>query len=219
MKRIFIVDDHPLVCAGLAHEIASETDLAVCGQAHTSADALQQMAAHPPDVAVVDLSLADGSGLELIKDLLALQPSVYVLVLSLHDDSEHIERALRAGAGGYVTKDEPVQHFIPALRAVAEGRRYLSPRVALQLANSRIADSPHPGEQAKRLSNREQGIFEMLGRGCEIGQIAATYRLSVSTVHTYCERMKPKLGVRTERELLVAAVRWREQHRAPSDRL
>ncbi len=218
-KRIFIVDDHPMVCAGLAGEIAREPDLTLCGQAHTLAEALRQMAACPPDVAVVDLSLPDGSGLELIKDLLARHPALVVLVLSLHDDLEHLDRALRAGARGYVSKDDLAPNFIPALRDVLAGKRYLTPRLTIKLANAMIDGGPYMGAPAARLSDREWEIFQMLGRGSEIGQIAATYHLSTSTVHTYCERMKQKFGVRTERELLVAAVRWSTQQQVSAARL
>jgi DNA-binding NarL/FixJ family response regulator len=218
-RRIFVVDDHPLVCAWLASEIGRESDLAACGQAQTIADALRQMAAQPPDAAVVDLSLPDGSGLELIKDLLARHPNVVVLVLSMHDDTDHMHRALRAGALGYITKDEAAQNFIPAIRIVLAGKRYLSPRLALKLAINLIEGNNHPGATAEHLSDRESEIFQMLGRGCEISQIATTYHLSVSTVHTYCDRMKQKFGVQTERELLVAAVRWNQQQNQPSARI
>jgi len=212
-KRIFIIDDHPLLCAGLVSVITSEPDLAISGQAHNIADALLQMTVHPPDVAVVDLALPDGSGLELVKDLLARHPSVAVLVLSMHDEAHYIDRALRGGARGYLTKSEAIHDLIPAIRTVLTGQRFLSPLLALKLANAALDNGNRDGGTAEHLSDRELEVFELLGRGCEISQIATTYHLSLSTVHTYCERMKQKFGVHTERELLVAAVRWNEQQR------
>jgi DNA-binding NarL/FixJ family response regulator len=210
-RTVFLVDDHPLVSEWLTALINGQPDLIVCGQAEQAQAALQTIAQLQPDVAVVDLSLRDSSGIELIKNLKQTCPAVAVLVLSMHEESHYAERALRAGAKGYITKRESTRKVIGAIRQVLEGRLYVSTALAAVLAEQFVRGEPlatrSPIEQ---LSDRELEVFELLGRGRPTRQIAATLNLSVKTVQAYCARIKDKLALSNATELLREAVRWHE---------
>ena len=211
-KRIFVVDDHPLVREWLAHLINQQGDLAVCGEAEDAPRARDGVAATKPDVAIVDISLAGGSGLELIKDLKKLHPDVAVIVLSMHDESLYVERALRAGARGYIMKRETAKKIVSAVRQVLGGNLYLSDHASAMIANrfagDRILASESP---VASLSDRELEIFQHLGLGRETKQIADELHLSIKTVQAYCARIKSKLHLANSTELLREAVRWEEQ--------
>jgi DNA-binding NarL/FixJ family response regulator len=205
------VDDHPLVREWLTTLINQQADLAVCGEAATAAEAMQAVAASNPEVAIVDISLKDSSGIELIKDLKRASPTLIVLVLSMHEESHYAERSLRAGAQGYIMKRETTRKVIQALRTVLEGKFYLSEAVAqaitTQFVEGKTVVTDSPIEQ---FSDRELEVFEMLGEGRATRQIAESLRVSLKTVQAYCARIKEKLHLDSATELLREAVRWHE---------
>jgi len=207
--RVFIVDDHPLVREGLTNLINGQNDLIVCGEAKDSADAIDGIAKEPPDVAIIDISLTNESGLELIKNLVKQFPQVAVIVLSMHDETLYAERALRAGARGYVMKHETSKSVLASIRRVLEGDIYVSERIvnrmALRLSSARRRAGSSPVE---RLSDRELEIFQLLGQGRTPSEIARDLNLSLKTVQAYCARAKEKFGVTSLTELLRAAIRW-----------
>ena len=209
--RIFIVDDHPLVREGLANLINQQEDLTVCGQAEDAAQALAGIGASRAELALIDISLKTASGLELVKDLKLHFPNVALIVLSMHDELLYAERALRAGAKGYVMKRETTKDVLTAIRRVLQGDVYVSERVvnlmARRLGSSRKAAASSPVEQ---LSDRELEIFRLLGQGLTTSQIAADLHLSLKTVQAYCARAKEKFGVDSLSELLRAAIRWED---------
>jgi DNA-binding NarL/FixJ family response regulator len=210
-KRVFLVDDHPLVREWLTNLINQQVDLTVCGESETAPQALQAIAAAKPDIAVVDLSLKDSSGIELIKSLKESQPEVAVLVLSMHDETQYAERALRAGARGYVMKRETTRKVIEAIRKILEGRLYVSEKVSEAMAGHVAKRKPsQDSSPVEQLSDRELEVFEMLGQGQGTRQIAETLRVSVKTVQAYCARIKDKLNLSSATELLREAFRWNE---------
>jgi DNA-binding NarL/FixJ family response regulator len=207
--RVFIVDDHPLVREGLTNLINGQNDLVVCGEAKGSAEAIHGIAKGRPDVAIIDISLTNESGLELIKHLVKQFPEVAVVVLSMHDETLYAERALRAGARGYVMKHETSKNVLTSIRRVLAGDIYVSERIvnrmALRLTSSRrpVISSP-----VERLSDRELEIFQLLGQGRSPSEIAGDLNLSLKTVQAYCARAKEKFGVTSLTELLRAAIQW-----------
>jgi DNA-binding NarL/FixJ family response regulator len=210
-KSIFLVDDHPLVREWLTNLIHQQPDLAVCGEAETGPLARQAIDTLKPDVAIVDISLRDSSGIELIKDLRECCPAVAVLVLSMHEESHYAERALRAGAKGYIMKRETTRKVIAAIRRVLEGGLYVSENVAATMAAQFVAGKTlTPQSPVGQLSDRELEVFEFLGQGWGTRQIAETLRVSVKTVQAYCARIKDKLNLSSATELLREAVRWYE---------
>jgi DNA-binding NarL/FixJ family response regulator len=210
-RRIFLVDDHPLVREGLANLINQQHDLTVCGHAEDVAEALSGVGATRPDVALVDISLKNESGLELVKNLESQFPLVAQIVLSMHDEALYAERALRAGARGYVMKHETTKNVLTAIRRVLDGNVYVSERVvnvmARRLGSSRRAVASSPVEQ---LSDRELEVFRLLGQGRSTSQIAEDLHLSLKTVQAYCARAKEKFGVYSLGELLRVAIRWED---------
>jgi DNA-binding NarL/FixJ family response regulator len=210
-RRVFLVDDHPLVREWLSNLIERQPDLVVCGQAETSAAAYEAIARDHPDIAVVDLSLEAGSGLELIKQLQTLPTPPQVLVLSMHDELLYAQRALRAGARGYVMKRSATRHVIEAIRRVLDGHLYVSDSLASQMAEKYVSGRGSPAEPAASLlSDRELEVFKMLGRGIETRRIAETLHISPKTVQVYCGRIKEKFGLANANELIREAVRWSE---------
>ncbi|HJT81235.1 MAG TPA: response regulator transcription factor [Chthoniobacterales bacterium] len=210
-QRVFIVDDHPLVREGLANLINQQPDLVVCGQAEDAAQALAGIGASRAQLALIDISLKTASGLELVKDLKVHHPEVALIVLSMHDEMLYAERAIRAGARGYVMKRESTKEVLTAIRRVMQGDVYVSERVvnlmARRLGSPRKAAASSPVEQ---LSDRELEIFRLLGQGRTTSQIAADLHLSLKTVQAYCARAKEKFGVDSLTELLRAAIRWED---------
>ena len=209
--RVFIVDDHPLVREGLANLINQQPDLVVCGQAEDAAQTLAGIGASRAELALIDISLKTASGLELVKDLKVHHPDVALIVLSMHDEMLYAERAIRAGARGYVMKRETTKEVLTAIRRVLQGDVYVSERVvnlmARRLGSPRKAAAASPVEQ---LSDRELEIFRLLGQGRTTSQIAADLHLSLKTVQAYCARAKEKFGVDSLTELLRAAIRWED---------
>ena len=208
--RIFLVDDHPLVREWLTTLIQRQTDLCVCGEAEDSAAALEAIPKIKPDVAVVDLALKSGSGLELIKDLKRCCPTVAVVVLSMHDELLYAERVFRAGARGYVMKRDSTKKIVEAIRSVRDGHRYMSERVAAVMADKLADGQTGNAAPVTLLSDRELEVFELLGQGHETSHIAASLHVSVKTVQAFYARIKEKFKLDTERELLREAVRWQE---------
>jgi DNA-binding NarL/FixJ family response regulator len=210
-RRVFIVDDHPLVREGLANLINQQSDLTVCGQAEDAAQALAGIGAGRAELALIDISLKTASGLELVKDLKLHHPEVALIVLSMHDEMLYAERAIRAGARGYVMKSETSKEVLTAIRRVLQGDVYVSERVvnlmARRLGSSRKSAASSPVEQ---LSDRELEIFRLLGQGRTTSQIATDLHLSLKTVQAYCARAKEKFGVDSLTELLRAAIRWED---------
>ena len=210
-SRIFVVDDHPLVREGLTNLINGQDDLIVCGQAKNSAQAIDRIMTTLPDVAFIDISLENESGLELVKQLAAQFPQVALIVLSMHDEGLYAERALRAGARGYVMKHQTSTSVLASIRRVLAGEIYVSEKIvnkiALRLASSRQSVARSPVES---LSDRELEIFRLLGHGRTTSQIAADLNLSLKTVQAYCARAKEKFGVTSLTELLRAAIQWDE---------
>ena len=209
--RLVLVDDHPLVRERLGQLIAQQADLMVCGESEDAAGCLELLKTARPDLVVVDLSLKNAHGIELIKDIKAQDPDMRVLVRSMHDESLFAERALRAGALGYVTKQESTETIMAAIRRVLAGEMYLSERMATQLVGLLLGTrTPNvsPGALVGGLSDREFEIFQLLGQGQNTRQIAETLRLDVKTVETYRLRLKEKLQVGSTSELLQQAVNW-----------
>ena len=208
-RSVFIVDDHPLVREGLTNLINGQSDLIVCGEAKNSVEAIEGIAKALPDVAIIDISLTNESGLELIKNLVKQFPQVAVVVLSMHDEALYAERALRAGARGYVMKHETSKSVLASIRRVLDGDIYVSERIvnrmALRLTSARRSVAASPVE---RLSDRELEIFQLLGQGRTPSEIARDLNLSLKTVQAYCARAKEKFGVTSLTELLRAAIRW-----------
>lgn len=214
MKKIIIVDDHPLMRKGLALSLNGETDLQVVGQAADAEEALSMIDELNPDVAIVDISLPGMSGLELIKHMQAVRPEIRTLVVSRHEETLYAERAIRAGARGYVMKLEAADEIVKAVRRVLAGGIYVSEeineRLLMGLAAGRdeLAQSP-----LEILSDRELEVFELSGRGLVTREIAERLHLSVKTVESYRARIKDKLNLKTAAELMQHAVQWVEGER------
>lgn len=209
-KKIFIVDDHPMMRDGLRQLIAGETDLAVCGEADDAPEALGQIDAVNPDLAIVDISLRSTSGLELIKDLQVRKPDLPVLVISMHDESLYAERVLRAGGRGYIMKQEGGKKIMEAIRRVISGRTYVSDKMAsniLDIFSGRRAETASPVE---KLSDREFEVFQLISQGLSTKEIADRLHVSVKTIEVHRVNIKQKLSLQTATELIHFAVRWME---------
>lgn len=211
-RRVFLVDDHPLVREWLTTLINQKDDLAVCGEAESAPVALEAIEKLQPDVAVIDITLASGSGLDLIKDLKRCCPEVAIVVLTMHDESLYAERALRAGARGYVMKRETTKKIIAAIRSVIDGRLYVSDEFKHSVAE-KLFDGTAGESAVGQLSDRELEVFRMLGQGIETRRISESLGLSMKTVQAYCARIKEKLNLSNATELLREAVRWWESNR------
>ncbi|WP_438479169.1 response regulator [Oleiharenicola lentus] len=211
-KRVFIVDDHTLVREWLVTLLQQEPDLEVCGQADAAPPALAAMTASPPDLAVIDLSLKNGSGLDLIKDLRLQCPDTLVVVLSMHEEIYYVERALRAGARGYVTKRDSTSHIMEGIRAVLAGRVYARPELLAKLTERMVGQGgAKPPRTIELLSDREMEVFRRLGEGQPTRKVATEMGLSMKTVQAYSARIKEKLGLDNATELMREAVRWVEK--------
>jgi DNA-binding NarL/FixJ family response regulator len=208
-RRILVVDDHPIVRQGLALLINRESDMVVCGEAEEATGALHALASAHPDVLIVDISLNGPDGLDLLKTIRTTHPTLPVLILSMHDELIYAERALRAGANGYIMKQEATEKVLVAVRRILSGEIYVSDRIANKmlkhyisgagtLRNSSIAD----------LSDRELEVFRLIGEGHGTRQIAEELHLSIKTVESYQAHIKEKLSLRSARELMQHAIQW-----------
>ena len=209
-QRIFLVDDHPITREGLARLINHEPDMEVCGQANTAARAVDDIEPLKPDLVIVDVSLTTGaSGLELIKDLAARHARLRMLALSTHDEALYAERALRAGAKGYVMKQEPTEKVMVAIRQVLRGGIYLSEAMNDRLLHKMTQSGSAPSaSEIERLSDRELEVYRLIGQGRGTRQIADELHLSMSTVETYRTHLKDKLHLSSAPELVRRAVEW-----------
>jgi len=211
--RVMLVDDHPIVRQGLAQLIVQEPGFTVCGEASDVPGAVQMARETSPDVVVADLSLREGSGIDLIKTLCAQAPQVPVLVLTMHEESFYAERALRAGARGYLTKQEASEKILTAIRHVLRGDIYVSDRLSPKLLKRLIAGTPDDDEPlVSKLSDRELQVFLLIGEGRGTQEIADQLHLSVKTIETYRAHLKEKLGLKDARELVQYAIRWVVSH-------
>jgi len=207
--RIVIVDDHPIVRQGLSDLINREKDLAVCAQAEDASQAVKAIETLGPDMVIVDISLKEGSGLELIRDIKTRFHTVPALVLSMHPESLYAERALRAGAKGYIMKQEPNKEVIGAIRKVLDGALYLSDKMMQKMVYKLVDVEADAGQSlGDRLSDRELEVFSLLGRGNGTRQIADKLHLSVKTIDTYRSHIKEKLNIESAAELQHHAFLW-----------
>jgi DNA-binding NarL/FixJ family response regulator len=207
--RILIVDDHPMMREGLRTLISREHDLAICGEAETAGQALDAVANLKPDLVLADISLPGRNGVELIKDIRSLQPAVLILVISMHDESLYAERVLRAGARGYIMKQESGPTMIQAIRQVLAGRIYLSDKMSARILEN-VAGKRAKASPIERLSDREFEVFQLIGRGKSTVQIAEELHLSTKTVEAHRAQVKAKLDLRNMPELISFASRWVE---------
>lgn len=209
--RILIVEDHPIFRMGMEEMIEQEPDMTVCGAAETVSNAMKRVRELAPDLAVVDLSLKESNGLDLVKELHVRYPSVRCLVLSMHDEALHAERCIMAGAKGYIMKQEASESVVTAIRRIMEGHIHVSPAVMSQLLNI-FQNQPSLAHKSplKRITDRELEIFQLIGQGFSSKEIAMRLNLSIKTVGTYRERIKEKLNLKNAAELVRCAVVWVE---------
>ena len=208
--KILLVDDHPLVREWLTNLINEEPDIEVCGQAGNTREALGLIGTLLPRIVVVDISLDGGSGLELIKDVKAGHPKVDLIVLSMHDEMLYAERAMRAGAVGYVMKRDATDKVLAAIRTVLQGGHYFSNAVNAMLARKLVQGTGDQPTAIAALSDRELEVFQLLGRGYSTRQISEQMNVGFKTVHAYCARIREKLNLANIHELVFHAVRWHE---------
>ncbi|HTL54862.1 MAG TPA: response regulator transcription factor [Candidatus Limnocylindrales bacterium] len=207
--RILLVDDHPLVRERLAEIIHREADLVICGEAEDRHQALQLIKSSRPQLVIVDITLKSSDGVELIKDIHDRWPALLTLVVSMHDESLYAERALRAGARGYITKQEATRNILLAIRRVLAGQIYLNDKVASRILGRLAAPGrARAATPAELLADRELQVFELTGRGLNTRQIAIRLRLGVKTVETYRARIREKLALKDPEELLPIAITW-----------
>jgi DNA-binding NarL/FixJ family response regulator len=210
-KSVLVVDDHPMMRQGLAQLINNEPDLAVSAEADSAKQALDLVGSRKPDLVLLDISLPDRSGLELIKDIQALSPQLPMLAVSMHDEALYAERVLRAGGRGYIMKQEGGKKLMLAIRQVLEGKIYVSDRISariLEIFSGRRPDSGEPS--VERLSDREFEVFQMIGLGSATRDIAERLRLSVKTVEAHRANIKRKLNLKGGADLVRFAIRWAE---------
>ncbi|MFZ0956002.1 MAG: response regulator transcription factor [Candidatus Sulfotelmatobacter sp.] len=208
-KRILVVDDHPIVRQGLALLINREPDLVVCGEAEEAMGAMHVLASSRPDVLIVDISLSGPDGIDLLKNIRTTHPTLPVLILSMHDESVYAERALRAGANGYIMKQEATENVLVAVRRILSGEIYVSARIANQMLRHYITGSGTLRDSSiADLSDRELEVFRLIGEGHGTRQIAEKLHLSVKTVESYQAHIKEKLSLRSSRELMQRAIQW-----------
>ena len=215
-KRVLLVDDHPILRQGLANVLNTQPHLCVCGEAQGRSDAITAAERLRPDLALVDLSLRSGDGIELIKDLRVRLPSLLVLVLSMHDETIYAERVLRAGARGYVMKQEKFERLLLAIGRVLAGAIYVSDQVAAHAVQRLAVGGTGGGENAEetinsyvgRLTDRELQVFRLIGQGLGTRLIAENLHLSRKTIDSHREHIKAKLGLRDGSELIQRAIQW-----------
>ena len=207
--RILIVDDHPMMREGLAGLLGSQPDTEVCGEAENAAQALDMIPGCSPDIVIADITLPGKSGIELIKDIVAMHPGVKTIAVSMHDESVYAERVLRAGARGYIMKKEGGKRILEAIRKVRAGEVAVSEKMSAQIL--RIFSGHHGSDMdspVRQLTDREFEVFELLGRGLGTVQMAAELHISVKTVEVHRAHIKEKLQIKSGTELIAYAARW-----------
>lgn len=205
--KVFIVDDHSIVREGLTQLINREKDLEVCGESASASDALKAVKDCKPEIIIVDLSLEDGSGIRLIENLMYTYDNLLILVYSMHDESTYAERCLRAGAKGYITKQEPSEKIVPAIRTVLNGEIYLSKKLGARLLNKLLTKKAGISEPLEHLSNREMEVYQLLGQGLKKREIAEKLNLSIKTIDNYVEHIKAKMDLRDTHEVILHAIK------------
>jgi len=219
-SRILIVDDHPLFRQGLRELIDREPGWSVCGEAADAVEATRLVAETEPGLVIVDISLAGTNGIDLIKSLSAADAELPLLVVSMHDESLYAERAIRAGALGYVMKHEPPKTFKTAIHRVLGGEMYLSEKMATTLLAKLMRGGGEPEETpVSRLSDRELEVFRFLGQGKGTKQIAQELNLTIATINSFRARIKEKLGLKSSTELLLNAIHWVQEQTGSSPSL
>jgi len=216
--RIFVVDDHPVMRRGYAYLIDAEMDLGICGEAESAREALDRIPETDPDLAIVDLTLKGMGGLELIKRLQSQHPGVLILVVSMHDETLYADRALRAGARGYIMKSEVESAVVEAIQHILKGGVYVSEELSTKILLQYAGGASGEEESAlERLSDRELEVFEYMGRGFTTREIAEKLALSPKTIDSYRSRIKDKMAVDSNNELTRRAVLWVESqdHQTP----
>ena len=214
-RTVFVIDDHPIVREGLTQLINREPDLTVCGTAEDVYEALKAMQTLKPDIALADISLKGADGIELIKNLKIRMPALPVLVLSIHDESIYAPRALRAGARGFIMKQEATENVLLALRRVLSGEIYLSKRMANKMLQQFVGASGTAQKfSIDRLSDRELEVFRLIGQGHGTRRIAEELRLSVKTVESYREHIKEKMTLSDASELVQHAIQWLQREKS-----
>ena len=210
--KIVIVDDHPLVREGIVNLIRTAPDLNVAAEAGSAEKALEVVSKSVPDLVLLDIALPDQNGIELLKDLHSRYPALCILVLSMHEETVYAERALRAGAHGYIMKHEPSSKVIEAIRCVLRGELYVSPTIAKLMLKQYVSAKPgdDPRSSVERLSDRELQVFSSIGKGMSTQEIADKFSLSIKTIQTYREHIKRKLGLRNATDLVHQATHWVE---------
>lgn len=208
-KRILVVDDHPVFRRGIAALIAEQKDLLVCGEAENAPSALEAMRRLKPEVALLDISMPGTNGIELVKLMVAEQPKLAILMMSMHDESLYALRALRAGAKGYVMKAEAMTHVVAAIRKVIGGEVYVSPRFSERLVFKAIQSlEGGMGSPVDKLSDRELEVLQLLGKGFGTREVANELHLSVKTIETHRAHIKEKLGFKDAGEMVRFAIDW-----------
>ncbi len=211
-KRVYLVDDHPAMRQGLKELINQEEDLAVCGEAGDVPSALEGIKTAKPDIAIVDLTLKEASGLDLVKDLKVRHAALPVLVLSMHNEALYAERSIRAGARGYIMKEATTENIVGAIRRVLGGDIYLSSEVSANVLKKMSGMKTEGSGSVEALSDRELEVFRMIGSGLRTRDIADKLHLSVKTVESYREHIKQKLQLNNAAELTRAAVEWAQSN-------
>ncbi|MHB8901007.1 MAG: response regulator transcription factor [Thermoguttaceae bacterium] len=211
--RVVIVDDHPIFRRGIAELIGEEADMEVVGEASNTVEAIRQIAETTPDVVVVDLSLQDGHGIELIEQLAQRDDGPKTIVCSMHDESLFAERALRAGAMGYVNKQETTEKLVEAIRRVQDGEVVLSDKMTRRLLHNVVGGKSGEQNPVESLSNRELEVFQMIGEGLTTKQIASRLDLSPKTVEAHREKIKGKLAISNSAQLSRQAFLWVYENR------
>ncbi|MFV1994767.1 MAG: response regulator [Verrucomicrobiales bacterium] len=211
MKNVFLIDDHPVMRYGLSQLINAEEDLKICGEAGEASGAINLIAECDPDLVIVDISLPDKSGLELLKEIRAIHPGIATLVLSSHDESLYAERSLKAGALGYVMKEEAPEKLVAAIRAVCEGKIFVSEKMSNAILSAFSGRGKSSGgSPLEQLTDREFEVFELIGQGKGSRAIAGLLCISVSTVDAHRAHIKSKLELSDGNALVRHAVRWVE---------
>ena len=208
-RRVLIVDDHPIVRQGLRRIMDNEDDLTVCGEAETARDARIAIKELNPDVMIADISLKQGDGIELVRDVRAHHPQLPILVLSMHDETIYAERMLSAGANGYIMKQAASDQFLIALRRVLDGQIYVSEAVGSNMIQKFASGGTYTSANPiDRLSNRELQILHMIGKGMSTREAAQALNLSIKTIESHRQRIKRKLNLTTGTQLVQYAVNW-----------
>lgn len=209
ISKVFIVDDHELVRQGLRQLIEGEVDLKLCGEAANVSDALKMRSSLTPDVAIIDISLPDGNGLDLIKQLHHWQPKMRIIALSMHDDELYAERALNNGASGYINKQDSAQKLLIGIRQVINNKIFVSSEVAKRLKQHETNYVPSEKNSIiLKLTDRELQIFDLIGKGMKTKDIANNLKLSIKTIETHRRHIKDKLSLTSGTELVRAAIMW-----------